>query len=179
MNPIFMIIGSPAVGKSTTSRALAAHFQKSIHIPVDMVREMVVAGLVIPGAEWSDALVQQISLARDTASHMALTYREAGFTVVIDDFWSPDGMADYEALLRAPSLWKVILWPQQEEAHRRNHQRSGGGSFRDYIDQGINFVYGLLENSRPQLSQQGWIIMDTTALTPDETVAAILRRTTG
>ena len=48
VHPVFVIVGPPAVGKSTTSKALAARFPKSLHIPVDDVRTMVVSGLVLP-----------------------------------------------------------------------------------------------------------------------------------
>jgi len=58
MSPMFLVIGSPAVGKSTTSRALAARFHKSVHIPVDNVRDMVVSGLRLPSPVWSDDLVE-------------------------------------------------------------------------------------------------------------------------
>ena len=35
MSPVFLIVGAPATGKSTVSRALAARFPKSIAIGVD------------------------------------------------------------------------------------------------------------------------------------------------
>ena len=37
---------------AATARALAAHFEKSLHIPVDDLREMVVSGLALPGPTW-------------------------------------------------------------------------------------------------------------------------------
>lgn len=83
MNPMFLLVGPPAVGKSTTSRALAARFPKSLHIPVDDLRNMVVSGIALPGADWSDDLAQQVTLARTSVVHMALTYHNAGFVVVI------------------------------------------------------------------------------------------------
>ena len=86
MNTIYLIIGPPAVGKSTTSRALAGRFPRSIHIPVDDLRNMVVNGLALPAAEWGDELSRQVALARNAVIAMALAYRQAGFTVVIDDF---------------------------------------------------------------------------------------------
>ena len=50
MHPIYLVVGPPAVGKSTTSGALAARFPKSLHIPVDDFRNMVVSGIELPGA---------------------------------------------------------------------------------------------------------------------------------
>jgi hypothetical protein len=176
MTPIYLIVGPPAVGKSTTSRALAAHFPKSLYIPVDDLRTMVVSGLVLPAAVWTDELAQQIALARQTAVHMALTYSRAGFAVVIDDFWDANHAVDYAGLLdpTLSPLGKVVLYPSQAEAHQRNLQRSGDTPARGYIDEGIRIVYQQLKPVIPQLEYEGWKIIDTTALSIDAVVSAIL-----
>ncbi len=175
MNPIFLIVGPPAVGKSTTSRALAARFSKSIHIPVDDLRMMVVSGLLLPGPEWSDELAQQIALARQSAAETALKYHRAGYGVVIDDFWDAEHLTDYQALLGHPHFHKVVLYPKQEAAHQRNRQRSEGSPEVAYIDEGIQIVYRQLNASAARLAEDGWGVVDTTALSVDDTVAAILR----
>ncbi len=173
MNPIFLIVGPPAVGKSTASRALATRFAKSIHIGVDDLRDMVVSGLVLPSATWSAELTQQINLARRTAVQMALTYREAGFAVVIDDFWDTNHPTDYQALFGQANIHKIVLYPAQAEAHRRNLQRSGDSPARGYIDEGIRIVYQQLNPVLTQLAETGWQIVDTTALDVEETVVLL------
>lgn len=174
MNPIFIVVGAPAVGKSTTSRALAAHFPRSIHIAVDSLRDMVVSGSVMPAADWPPALVEQLALARAAAAHMALTYHAAGFTVVIDDFFHADTLADYQRAAVLPDLHKVILYPSQEEAHRRNRSRSGDSPARAYIDQGIQVVYAQINQEIDRLPGQGWHLLDTTAMTIEQVVIGIL-----
>ena len=94
MQPLFLLIGPPAVGKSTTSKALAAKFGRSIHIPVDDIRDMVVSGLVLPSLEWNQDLVQQITLARESVIQMGLNYQRAGFAVVVDDFLDPNQLQE-------------------------------------------------------------------------------------
>ncbi|MBK8022666.1 MAG: AAA family ATPase [Chloroflexi bacterium] len=178
MTPIFVVVGPPAVGKSTTSRALAARFAKSLHIPVDNIREMVVSGLRLPSADWSDELIQQLSLARASVSHMALTYREAGFAVVIDDFVDPNHRSDYRTLFNEPEVHLVLLYPSQNEAHQRNLRRSGNTPARAYIDDGIRTVYAQLDAVLPQLKQEGWHVLDTSLLSVEDTVMAILRLST-
>lgn len=175
MNPIYIIVGPPAVGKSSTSRALATHFPKSIHIPVDDVRDMVVSGLVLPGAAWSTELTQQVRLARASVITMALNYHKAGFTVVIDDFWDPNHLADYQSFLDQPQVYKILLYPNQMEAHQRNLMRSGESPARAYIDGGIQLVYQQLSAVIPQLAGEGWLIVDSTTLSVDEVVEAILQ----
>lgn len=177
MNPIVLLVGAPAVGKSTTSRALAARFPKSIHIPVDDIRNMVVSGLALPGPVWGEELSQQVSLARASVVHMALAYHSAGFTVIIDDFWNPGYPANYEALLSHPQVHKFLLYPGQHKAHQRNFQRSGESPARAFIDEGIQLVYQQLDPVVPQLAQEGWVVVDTTALSLEATVTTILRLT--
>jgi predicted kinase len=177
MTPIYFIIGPPAVGKSTTSRALAARFTRSIHIPVDDLRNMVVAGLALPAAEWGDELTRQVTLARNAAIAMALAYREAGFAVVIDDFWDPNRLAEYRTLFDRPGVWPVLLWPERAEAHRRNLARSGDSPARAYIDEGIRTVYRELAEVVDALRSNGWLVLDTSALSIEEAVASILAAT--
>ena len=176
-NPIFLVVGPPAVGKSTTSRALAAHFPKSLHIPVDDMRDMVMSGLVLPSADWNDALIQQLTLARTSAAYMALSYHNAGFSVVIDDFWDANHPSDYQTLFSEPYFHKVVLYPSQTVAHQRNLNRSGEGSAHTYIDEGIKIVYQQLKPIVPQLAQQGWVVVDTTAMAVEAVVSTILERT--
>jgi hypothetical protein len=176
MNPIFLVVGPPAVGKSTTSRALAARFPKSLHIPVDDLRDMVVSGIELPGVVWNDALTQQLSLARTSAVQMALNYHNAGFAVTLDDFVDPGYLADYSPLFSHPEIHRVVLFPQQEAAHQRNLLRSGETPARAYIDQGIQIVYPQLKLFIPQMAQAGWIVIDSTHLSLEETVTTILQR---
>ena len=174
--PLFVVIGAPAVGKSTTSRALAARFPKSLHLPVDLLRDMVVSGLQRPGPDWSDALAQQVALARASAIQMALAYQHAGFVPVLDDFWDPHQLVEYQQVLRQPQTHKIVLYPSQQAAHQRNLQRSGPGATRDYLDEGIHTVYRLLNAVVGQLAQEGWLVVDTTALSVEATVSEILHQ---
>jgi hypothetical protein len=177
MNPIFMVVGPPAVGKSTTSRALAARFPKSIHIPVDDIRHMVVSGLVLPSLVWGDDLVQQFSLARANVVRMAVDYRSADFAVIIDDIWDYNHGVDYQTLFSQPNMYKIILYPDQDEAHQRNLKRSGDSPARPYIDEGIREMYQQLNPVVPQLEQEGWMVVDTTTLSVEAVVTTILQLT--
>jgi len=176
-HPIYLLVGPPAVGKSSAAHALAARFPRSIHIPVDDLRDMVVSGLELPAAEWSDGLAQQVALARDAASHMALRYAAAGFAVVLDDFWDPNSERDYRALLDRPDCHRIVLLPDQAAAHSRNRARAGAGADHAYIDEGIRIVYAQLRDALPQLEREGWRMVDTTALGIADVAAEIVRRT--
>jgi len=172
---IFFLAGAPAVGKSSTARALAMQFQKSIHISVDNIRDMVVSGLIHPSNEWSQELIEQLVLARESASQMAITYNKAGFVVAIDDFWDPNNkLQEYNLLFQEKNIHKVLLFPSQLAAEERNIKRSGLGEASKYIADGIRTVYEHLEEDIPSLENQGWIIVDTTNKNVEATVRHIL-----
>jgi predicted kinase len=177
MTPIFLLAGGPAVGKSTTAAALAARFPKSVHIPVDAVRDMVVSGYALPGADWSQALVEQLVVARECAVTVALAYHKAGFAVAIDDFWDPNsGLVEYATLFSQPQVRKILLYPSRDAARARNRQRSGPGAAADYIDDGIRLVYEHLDAVVDDLAAQGWWVLDTSELGVEDVVQEILMR---
>jgi len=174
MTPIFLITGAPASGKSTVSRALAARFPQSIAICVDDLRSMVVGGVVHPSNEWGRALVEQLQLARKSVTEMAKIYHRAGFAVVIDDFWDPHSqMSEYGELFDWAELRRVVLYPDQQKAHAQNLKRSGPGEWRDMIDGGIREVYADLNHAVGALVQNGWIVLDTTNDTAEETATRL------
>lgn len=175
MTHIFLVAGPPAVGKSTTARALAAKFPKSIHIPVDDVRDMVVSGLVYPGSDWSPDLIEQLALARASVAQMAAAYSTAGFVVAIDDFWDHNSqLSEYRVLFQNPDFHRVLLFPSQRAAEDRNRKRSGPGGENAYLAGGIHLVYEHLQNELPNLERRGWMVVDTTDKSVEATVDTIL-----
>jgi predicted kinase len=176
MNPIFLLAGAPAVGKSTTGQALAAKYAKSIHIKVDDIRSMVVSGLVHPG-RLTQELVDQVLAARASAIAMARIYHKAGFAVVIDDFYDPHSdLEEYRELIAAERVFTILLYPRFATALERNIKRSGHSDHSEYIARGIEAVYGHLELSLDNLRQKGWLILDTSNQTVDETVREIVEQ---
>ena len=175
MGSIFLMVGAPAVGKSSTAKALAGRFPKSIHIPVDDLRDMVVSGLVYPSGDWSSELIEQLGLARKTATQMAMEYGRANFDVVIDDFWDPvSRLAEYDPLCVWPEAYRILLFPSQEVAEGRNRKRSGSEQTNDYIASGIRLVYSSLGPEIERLRDEGRLIVDTTDIGIEETADLVL-----
>jgi hypothetical protein len=106
---------------------------------------------------------------------MAIRYHQSGFVTVIDDFWDPHQMSDYQPLFQHPCIHKVVLYPSQHEAHRRNFQRSGDSPVTGYIDEGIRLIYSYLTPIVDRIGQDGWIVLDTTNISIDATVTQILQ----
>ncbi len=179
MTPIFLVAGSPAAGKTTVSRALAGRFAKSIHIPLDTIRDMVVSGLTLPNPIWSQELIEQLAVSRASVSAMTIRYNQAGFAVVVDDFYDQySRLLEYEELITAQQTHKILLYPSEQTAMARNLGRYGPGRKTDNLAVGIRIVYDYLQSAVvAELKEQSWIIVDSTEQSIEQTVAEILART--
>lgn len=178
MTPIFLIAGSPASGKTTIGHALAASFAKGMHIPVDAIQDMVVSGFHRPGPDWTPELIEQLILARANACAMAMRYRQAGFAVTVDDFF--DGysrMAEYRDILSLPQVYKILLYPTEQTTIARNLARYDPGERAEYLEAPIHMLYALFRDIVEELKASGWLVVDSTEQSVEETVAEILERT--
>jgi predicted kinase len=173
MQPIFIILGGPAIGKSTAAAALAASLPRSLHLPVDDIRHMVRGGLALPAVPWTEEITHQVTLGREAAIAVAERYAAAGFAVVVDDFWDPNGAREYRELLRRPGVHAVYLYAPRDVARARNRLRSPGAE-GDYIDAAIDVVWDDMEAAMPRLAGEGWTVIDTSTLSPEQTAAEIL-----
>ena len=188
MQPIFLIMGTPACGKSTISRALAATFDLGIHIPVDDLRHMVVGGLSDMKFETRDAANAsdlQIRLARESASEMARIYNTAGFAVAIDDFWFSDNPKSFMNLefhgvpethyQLGEYAHKILLLPSLEITLERLFKRNAPNDpFANFLEDVIRWNYPLIK-AHPKI---GWQVIDSSNLSVSQTVNKILEMTT-
>jgi Chloramphenicol phosphotransferase-like protein len=171
MQPIFLVMGTSASGKSTVSRALMQRFKFGLHVPVDDLRHMVVSGLADRSFSVSPAL-DQLRLAQASAARMALSYSDSGFAVAIDDFWHVelrDG--DYNPII-GNRIQRILLLPNLEVTLDRLRSRDGTA---DHFERAIRFVHHAIE-TRPELLT-GWHVLDSSRLTVEETVDQILELT--
>jgi len=172
MHPIFLIMGTPACGKSTVSRALLSRFERGLHIPVDDLRHMVVSGLCEMGFESTEGLELQLRLARESAARMARAYAEAGFAVAIDDFWYGDTPDAHYSL--STSVHRIVLNPSLEATLARLYGRNPDeGSFKAVLEQAICELYPAIQ-THPRV---GWCAVDSSHLSVEQTVDLILERT--
>ena len=170
-SPIFLILGTPASGKSTVARALMRRFERGVHLPVDDVRHQVVSGLVDFSEHVDDEAWRQLRIARAAVTATARIYARAGFAAAIDDFWSsetPD--AEYQFTSDDP-VHRVVLFPSLEATLERLYQRNPAeGSFKKAIEGGIHFIRPMIE----QHAKTGWLVVDSSHLSPEATVDFIL-----
>jgi predicted kinase len=169
--PVFLIMGTPASGKSTVAKALMQRFERGLHLSVDDLRHCVVSGLADLGPEMNQETWRQVALARAAASQVAQTYVKHNFAVAIDDFWSGETpAADYEF---AVPIKRVVLLPNLETTLHRLHERNPDeGGYKMILE-------AVIRELHPQITQhpkQGWLVVDSSQMNIEQTVDFILER---
>jgi predicted kinase len=118
--PVLVLTGPPAVGKSTTARALAEARARCAVVDVDDVRRLVVSGGAAPwdGEEGR----RQQHLGVRNACALAGRFVESGIEVVVADVLTPETLAVYRE--RLPGCLVVRLTVPLDEAWRRAATRA-------------------------------------------------------
>lgn len=110
-----VLTGGPAVGKTTTGRALAQRRPRAAFVDADDVRQLVVAGA---RPLWrGDEGAAQHRLGAQNTSLLAESFLRAGFEVVVADVVTPSTAAAYRT--RLPDCLLVHLVVPVDEARRR------------------------------------------------------------
>lgn len=170
--PVFMITGQVAAGKSTVARALLARFDHGLHIDHDGMREMVVSGLASP-LDPGPETHRQFRLAMVGAVALATTYHEAGFAVAIEGAFDP--WHAEETLVEAGidgAMVGVELHPSLEATLERNRSRTTKSYDTSILEDAIREIDGFLRAEPPP---PGWARIDNTSQSIDETADEIMR----
>ena len=168
MNNIIFITGMAGAGKSTVGRLVARYFPKCLFIQVDELREKMVKGYARPeGGVFTEEVTQQFQMARSAAIYMARLYANQGVDVVIDDVCAPANFIEqYATLFEIPEIHRILLYPRAAIVIERIKQRGGPLEHIKYVP--------VIYNSLDSMSKDGWIVLDSSEWTIEQTVNEVL-----
>lgn len=147
------------------ARLLAARYPRSAHLEGDVVdHDLIVNGFVPPQGPPPEEANAQLLLRRRNICLLADSFAADGFVPVIDDVVISPGVLDtYLSLLVTRPFALVVLAPDVATVQRRD-----AGRHKQVFD-----IWGHLDAElRTHMPRVG-LWLDTTALTPEETVDRI------
>ena len=172
--PIILITGIMAAGKSTVAQALAERLPRSVHVRGDQFRRFIVSGREeMDGPQPTDEAVRQLQLRYKIAADTAISYAEAGFTVVLQDIYLGDDLPAMVQQLQPHPVHVVVLSPSRESVQARDAQRQESRGKIAYQPGGIDVA--MLDAALQQTPRIG-LWLDTSYLSVAETVDTILQR---
>jgi predicted kinase len=167
-----LVTGISAAGKSTVAQLLAEQFPRGVHVRGDVFRRMVVSGREEMTADATDDAWRQLRLRYALGAATADRYFDAGFSVVVQDIVLGPALSTYVEAVASRPLYVVVLCPRVDVVEAREAARAKRG-YRP----GMNSVQALDHALRTETPRIG-LWLDSSDLTPVETVAAVFARAT-
>jgi hypothetical protein len=170
---VWLVTGVQAAGKSTIADQLARQFEHGAHIRGGQFYRWAVTGWVHVGDDRAREARRHLELRYRLAALTADEYCEAGFTAVVqDNMFGPDvtrwlgsvaGRPRHLVVLR-PSV--AVVWQREQDRHFTTGKTAyrPGGFTPEALDMELA--------ATPRIG----LWLDTSAMSPAETVAEILRR---
>jgi GrpB-like predicted nucleotidyltransferase (UPF0157 family)/predicted kinase len=167
---VYLITGPRAAGKTTVARLLAARFARGVHLEADVFRRSIVGGREEITPDPSPEALEQLRLRHRLAAAAADGYVEAGFSVALDNVVAGPMLGDYRTMIRSRPCHAIVLVPSVEAVAARPAGRDHEGNGDRTVEQ----LYHGFVSGQPRVG----LWLDTTHLTPEETVEEILAQTT-
>ncbi|MBA8954500.1 AAA family ATPase [Actinomadura namibiensis] len=171
MSAVYLITGVQAAGKSTVAQALAERLPRSAHVRGDAFRRFVVGGREEMSGEPSAEALNQLRLRHELAARTADAYAEAGFTAIVQDVVLGEHLPWMVERVRTRPRYAVVLAPDPAAVAEREERRAKTAYGEGFSVASLDRV---LREQTPRLG----LWLDTTGMTVEETVDAILAKAT-
>lgn len=168
--PVVLVTGISASGKSTVAELLAQRFERGVHVKGDVFRRMVVSGRAEMSASPSADAWDQLRLRYRLGAATADAYHAAGFSVVVQDVVVGQVLDEYVAAIRSRPRFVVVLAPRPDVVEAREAGRAKV-AYRDGAPT-VDALDHALRHETPRLG----LWLDSSGQRPDETVEEIIER---
>jgi adenylylsulfate kinase-like enzyme len=171
---VWLITGAQASGKSTVADLLARRHEHGVHVPGGQFYRWAVNGWVhFDDQDQTSEARRCLDLRYRLAAVVADEYASAGFTCVVQDNIYGGHVQEWMGAIRARPRRLVVLRPTVEVVEARDQarrERTGKVAYRG--------AYTPAQNDADLMAtpQDLGLWLDTSAQTPDQTVAEILQR---
>jgi hypothetical protein len=170
---VWLVVGVQAAGKSTIADLLADQFERGVHVRGGQFYRWANRGWTHVGAADSVEARRLLDLRYRLSGQVADEYCAAGFTTVVqDNIFGADVVAWLRGVRARPRHLVVLRPSARAVAGREDARRNATGKVA-YRDDG--FTIEALDRELDRTPRIG-LWLDTSAQTPDETVAEILLR---
>jgi gluconate kinase len=163
VTPLIVLTGPPGAGKSTVGRLLAKGWERAVHLHTDDFYAWIASGYIEP---WRPESRDQNVTIMEGIAGVADRFATGGYTVIVDGIVGPWFLDPFRALER--DVTYVVLRPALEAAEQRAKAR-GEHPLKDLA------VVGQMHAAFSDLGELETHVIDSTSLTPDQTVDEIRR----
>lgn len=164
-----VLTGISASGKTTVGRLLADSFPRGAFVSGDVIRTMVRSGRADMSQDPSAEALAQLRLRYRQTAELVNSFCAAGFTTVADDVIIGRELAGFLDAVHARPLHLVVLDPSIGAITERDRERDKTGYGTQWT---VEALHDVLASETPKSG----LWLDTSAQSPDRTVAEIRSR---